>query len=141
MKNGFGEVENLTSVLLVHVEQRKVDLGETYLKKMIKNYQELNNRRNGIFPQNIDHININYFFFLELDGSEAEIEEVEAAIEQLSRVMARKTLPTASTQVAKSNKEAESGGGKEDTNPRKLHSSRFHIQYGDLSSPRGSGKR
>ena len=51
LRNGYNEIENGTSVLLLYVQKRRVDLGETYLKKMIKNYQELTRKRKGIHSQ------------------------------------------------------------------------------------------
>ena len=71
----------------------------------------------------------------EADCNDESYEDVEEAIEQLSRVMARKTLPTASpaTAVGKGTGEAGSGGG-EEAGPRKLHSTRYAIRYGELKS-------
>lgn len=45
LKNGYNEYENGVMALLVHLEIRKIDLGESYLKKMINNF--LTQRKSG----------------------------------------------------------------------------------------------
>ena len=44
MRNGFGEVENGLSVLLVHVEKKEVEREDNFLQVMIKSLHNLHNK-------------------------------------------------------------------------------------------------
>ena len=44
MRNGFGEIENCLSVLLVHVERKEVEREDNFLQVMIKSLHELHNK-------------------------------------------------------------------------------------------------
>ena len=44
MRNGFGEIENGLSALLVHVERKEVEREDNFLQIMIKSLHELHNK-------------------------------------------------------------------------------------------------
>eukprot|EP00095_Tigriopus_kingsejongensis_P000990 maker-scaffold39_size501901-snap-gene-3.16 protein:Tk00990 transcript:maker-scaffold39_size501901-snap-gene-3.16-mRNA-1 annotation:"phosphatidylinositol-specific phospholipase y domain protein" len=114
-QNGYNEYENGLMALLLHVEIRQVDLGESYLKKMIKNYKDLTAKCTE-------------------DGGSLDQEDyakTEEAIEQLSRIMSRKTLPTADSGIGGGSRTISEDGSNA---PRKLISSKFPLALGELSS-------
>jgi hypothetical protein len=44
MRNGFGEIENVLSTLLVHVERKEVEREDNFLQIMIKSLHQLHNK-------------------------------------------------------------------------------------------------
>ncbi|XP_059084137.1 1-phosphatidylinositol 4,5-bisphosphate phosphodiesterase gamma-1-like [Tigriopus californicus] len=120
LRNAYNEFENGVMALLIHLEIRTIDLGESYLKKMINNY--LTHRTSESEGE------------VGFSNEDKNAMTQEEAIEQLSRIMGRKTLPTVSSA---GNVGAQGNAAKGDdslSTPRKILSSRFPLALGELSA-------
>ena len=49
MRNGFGEIDNGLSALLIHVEKKDVEKEDNFLQAMIKSLHNLHSKEKSIF--------------------------------------------------------------------------------------------
>jgi hypothetical protein len=53
MRNGFGEIENGLSALLIHVEKKEVEKEDNFLQVMIKSLHDLHSKEKSNFLKDI----------------------------------------------------------------------------------------